>query len=138
MCGLITPWNYPLLPTAWKVAPALAAGNTFVLKPSELTPHTAIHLLRLLAEAGLPPGAGNLVLGAGLEAGAPLGDHPDVDLVSFTGGVQTGRRLMAAVAGTVKKVALELGGENPDIVFADAGFGAAVDMALTAVFPHSV
>jgi betaine-aldehyde dehydrogenase len=137
VCGLITPWNYPLLQTAWKVAPALAAGNTFVLKPSELTPHTAIHLVRLLAEAGLPPGAGNLVLGAGPEAGAPLGDHPDVDLVSFTGGLETGRRLMAAAAGTVKKVALELGGKNPNIVFADAGFEAAVDMALTAVFLHS-
>ncbi|MFH9085129.1 aldehyde dehydrogenase family protein [Streptomyces sp. NPDC017673] len=137
VCALITPWNYPLLQTAWKVAPALAAGNTFVLKPSELTPHTAIHLVRLLAEAGLPPGVANLVLGAGPEAGAPLGDHPDVDLVSFTGGLQTGRRLMAAAAGTVKKVALELGGKNPNIVFADADFEAAVDMALTAVFLHS-
>ncbi|MGW0819040.1 aldehyde dehydrogenase family protein [Streptomyces viridiviolaceus] len=137
VCALITPWNYPLLQTAWKVAPALAAGNTFVLKPSELTPHTAIHLMRILAEAGLPPGAGNLVLGAGPEAGAPLADHPDVDLVSFTGGLETGRRLMAAAAGTVKKVALELGGKNPNIVFADADFEAAVDMALTAVFLHS-
>ncbi|PBD00639.1 betaine-aldehyde dehydrogenase [Streptomyces sp. Ag82_O1-15] len=137
VCALITPWNYPLLQTAWKVAPALAAGNTFVLKPSELTPHTAIHLMRLLEEAGLPPGVANLVLGAGPEAGAPLGDHPDVDLVSFTGGLQTGRRLMAAAAGTVKKVALELGGKNPNIVFADTDFETAVDMALTAVFLHS-
>jgi betaine-aldehyde dehydrogenase len=137
VCALITPWNYPLLQTAWKVAPALAAGDTFVLKPSELTPHTAIHLMRLLTEAGLPPGVANLVLGAGPEAGAPLADHPDVDLVSFTGGLQTGRGLMAAAAGTVKKVALELGGKNPNIVFADAAFEAAVDMALTAVFLHS-
>ncbi|MFE6285492.1 aldehyde dehydrogenase family protein [Streptomyces sp. NPDC057877] len=137
VCALITPWNYPLLQTAWKVAPALAAGNTFVLKPSELTPHTAIHLMRLLEEAGLPPGVGNLILGAGPEAGAPLGEHPDVDLVSFTGGLHTGRRLMAAAAGTVKKVALELGGKNPNVVFADADFEAAVDMALTAVFLHS-
>ncbi|MFE9353631.1 aldehyde dehydrogenase family protein [Streptomyces olivaceoviridis] len=137
VCALITPWNYPVLQTAWKVAPALAAGNTFVLKPSELTPHTAIHLVRLLAEAGLPPGVANLVLGAGPEAGAPLADHPDVDLVSFTGGLHTGRRLMAAAAGTVKRVALELGGKNPNIVFADADFEAAVDMALTAVFLHS-
>lgn len=137
VCALITPWNYPLLQTAWKVAPALAAGNTFVLKPSELTPHTAIHLMRLLAEAGLPGGAANLVLGAGPEAGAPLADHPDVDLLSFTGGLQTGRRLMVAAAGTVKKVALELGGKNPNIVFADADFETAVDMALTAVFLHS-
>lgn len=137
VCALITPWNYPLLQTAWKVAPALAAGTTFVLKPSELTPHTAIHLMRLLEEAGLPPGVANLILGAGPEAGAPLGDHPGVDLISFTGGLQTGRRLMAAAAGTVKKVALELGGKNPNIVFADADFEAAVDMALTAVFLHS-
>ncbi|MCX5009870.1 aldehyde dehydrogenase family protein [Streptomyces sp. NBC_00555] len=137
VCALITPWNYPLLQTAWKVAPALAAGNTFVLKPSELTPHTAIHLMRLLAEAGLPGGAANLVLGAGPEAGAPLADHPDVDLLSFTGGLKTGRRLMVAAAGTVKKVALELGGKNPNIVFADADFETAVDMALTAVFLHS-
>ncbi|WP_405610279.1 aldehyde dehydrogenase family protein [Streptomyces sp. NBC_00076] len=137
VCALITPWNYPLLQTAWKVAPALAAGNTFVLKPSELTPHTAIHLTRLLAEAGLPPGVANLVLGAGPQAGAPLADHPGVDLVSFTGGLQTGRGLMAAAAGTVKKVALELGGKNPNIVFADADFETAVDMALTAVFLHS-
>ncbi|MFJ2264311.1 aldehyde dehydrogenase family protein [Streptomyces sp. NPDC087844] len=137
VCALITPWNYPLLQTAWKVAPALAAGNTFVLKPSELTPHTAIHLMRLLEEAGVPAGVANLILGAGPEAGAPLGDHPDVDLVSFTGGLRTGRGLMAAAAGTVKKVALELGGKNPNIVFADADFETAVDMALTAVFLHS-
>lgn len=137
VCALITPWNYPLLQTSWKVAPALAAGNTFVLKPSELTPHTALHLVRLLAEAGVPDGVANLILGAGPEAGAPLADHPDVDLVSFTGGLATGRRLMAAAAGTVKKVALELGGKNPNIVFADADFDAAVDMALTAVFVHS-
>ncbi|MFM9552769.1 MULTISPECIES: aldehyde dehydrogenase family protein [Streptomyces] len=137
VCALITPWNYPLLQTAWKVAPALAAGNTFVLKPSELTPHTAIHLMRLLAEAGVPEGVANLVLGAGPEAGAPLSDHPDVDLVSFTGGLQTGRRLMANAAASVKKVALELGGKNPNIVFADADFDTAVDMALTAVFLHS-
>ncbi|MGW7042612.1 aldehyde dehydrogenase family protein [Streptomyces avermitilis] len=137
VCALITPWNYPLLQTAWKVAPALAAGNSFVLKPSELTPHTAIHLMRLLQEAEVPPGVANLVLGAGPEAGAPLADHPDVDLVSFTGGLHTGRRLMAAAAGTVKKVALELGGKNPNIVFADADFDTAVDMALTAVFLHS-
>ncbi|MEU9119805.1 aldehyde dehydrogenase family protein [Streptomyces sp. NPDC048506] len=137
VCALITPWNYPLLQTAWKVAPALAAGNAFVLKPSELTPHTAVALVRLLQEAGLPDGVANLVLGAGPEVGAPLADHPDVDLVSFTGGLATGRRIMAAAAGTVKRVALELGGKNPNIVFADADFEAAVDHALTAVFLHS-
>ena len=113
VCGLISPWNYPLLQVSWKVAPCLAAGNTFVLKPSELTPHTAIHLMRLLEEAGLPAGVGNLVLGAGADAGAPLATDPRVDLVSFTGGLVTGKRIMVAAAETVKKVALELGGKNP-------------------------
>ena len=137
VCGLITPWNYPLLQVSWKVAPCLAAGNTFVLKPSELTPHTAVHLMRLLDEAGLPAGVGNLVLGAGPGAGAPLSEDPRVDLVSFTGGLATGRRIMATAAGTVKKVALELGGKNPNIVFADADLEVAIDFALTAVFLHS-
>ena len=137
VCGLITPWNYPLLQASWKVAPALAAGNTFVLKPSELTPSTSIILMRILQECGLPTGVGNLVLGAGATAGAPLCEHPDIDLVSFTGGLVTGRRVMAAAAATVKKVALELGGKNPNIVFADADRAAALDNALTAVFLHS-
>ncbi|MEV2254207.1 aldehyde dehydrogenase family protein [Streptomyces sp. NPDC050147] len=137
VCALITPWNYPLLQTAWKVAPALGAGNTFVLKPSELTPHTAIILMRLLTEAGLPGGAANLILGAGPTAGAPLTEDPRVDMVSFTGGLATGRRIMAAAAPTVKKVALELGGKNPNIVFADADFETAVDHALMAIFLHS-
>ncbi len=137
VCGLITPWNYPLLQVSWKVAPCLAAGNTFVLKPSELTPHSAIHLMKLLEEAGLPAGVGNLVLGTGPEAGAPLSSDPRVDLVSFTGGLETGRRIMATAAGTVKKVALELGGKNPNIVFADADLEVALDFALTAVFLHS-
>ncbi len=137
VCGLVTPWNYPLLQVSWKVAPCLAAGNTFVLKPSELTPHTAIHLMRLLEEAGLPAGVGNLVLGAGPDAGAPLSTDPRVDLVSFTGGLATGKAIMAAAAGTVKKVALELGGKNPNIVFADADLTVALDYALTAVFLHS-
>ncbi|WP_327590421.1 aldehyde dehydrogenase family protein [Nonomuraea sp. NBC_00507] len=137
VCALITPWNYPLLQATWKVAPALAAGNTFVLKPSELTPSTSILLMRALEEAGLPAGVANLVLGAGPEAGAPLAEHPAVDLVSFTGGVATGRRIMAAAAPTVKRVALELGGKNPNIVFADADVETAIDFALTAVFLHS-
>ncbi|HEX3929797.1 MAG TPA: aldehyde dehydrogenase family protein [Nocardioides sp.] len=137
VCGLIAPWNYPLLQASWKVAPCLAAGNTFVLKPSELTPHTSIHLMRLLEEAGLPAGVGNLVLGAGPAAGAPLASDPRVDLVSFTGGVQTGRGIMATAAQTVKRVALELGGKNPNIVFADADIDVALDYALTAVFLHS-
>jgi betaine-aldehyde dehydrogenase len=137
VCGLITPWNYPLLQVAWKVAPCLAAGNTFVLKPSEITPHTAIHLMRVLEEAGLPAGVANLVLGEGPTAGAPLSEDPRVDLVSFTGGLATGKRIMAAASGTVKRVALELGGKNPNIVFADADYDTALDFALTAVFLHS-
>ncbi|HET7327069.1 MAG TPA: aldehyde dehydrogenase family protein [Nocardioidaceae bacterium] len=137
VCGLITPWNYPLLQTSWKVAPALAAGNTFVLKPSELTPSTSILLMQYLTEAGVPAGVANLVLGQGAEVGAPLSEDPRVDLVSFTGGVQTGRTIMAAAAGTVKKIALELGGKNPNVVFADADREAAVDFALTAVFLDS-
>ncbi|MEU5025502.1 aldehyde dehydrogenase family protein [Streptomyces milbemycinicus] len=137
VCVLITPWNYPLLQTSWKVAPALAAGDTFVLKPSELTPHSAIGLMRLLAEAGLPAGTANLVLGTGATVGAPLTTDERVDMVSFTGGVPTGRWIMAAAAPTVKKLALELGGKNPNVVFADAEFDSAVDHALTAVFLHS-
>jgi betaine-aldehyde dehydrogenase len=137
VCSLITPWNYPLLQTSWKVAPALAAGNTFVLKPSELTPHTSIWLMRVLTEEGLPPGAANLVLGAGAAVGPTLTGHEDVDLVSFTGGLVTGRAIMAAAAPTVKRVALELGGKNPNVVFADADLPAAIDNALTAVFLDS-
>ncbi|MEX5299235.1 aldehyde dehydrogenase family protein [Kocuria sp. CPCC 205292] len=137
VCGMITPWNYPLLQAAWKIAPAIAAGCTFVLKPAELTPHTAVLMMDVLQEVGLPDGVANLVTGAGAEAGAPLASHPDVDLVSFTGGVVTGRSIAAAAAPTVKKVALELGGKNPNVVFADADFDAAVDNALNGAFVHS-
>ena len=137
VCALITPWNYPLLQASWKVAPALLAGNTFILKPSELTPSTAILLMHALAEAGLPPGVANLVLGAGAAVGDPLSTDPRVDLVSFTGSGPTGKRIMAQAAQTVKKVALELGGKNPNVVFDDADFDAALDLALTAVFLHS-
>ncbi|MBC7631176.1 aldehyde dehydrogenase family protein [Aeromicrobium sp.] len=137
VCALISPWNYPLLQTSWKVAPALAAGNTFILKPSELSPSTSVLLMDTLTEAGVPAGVANLVLGAGPAAGAPLTEHTDVDLVSFTGGLATGRVIMATAAATVKKVALELGGKNPNIVFADADLETALDFALTAVFLHS-
>ncbi|MDH6142750.1 betaine-aldehyde dehydrogenase [Kitasatospora sp. GP30] len=140
VCALITPWNYPLLQICWKLAPALVAGNTVVAKPSELTPMTTIRLFRLLQEqleqAGAPSGTANLVLGGGA-VGAALAEHPEVDLVSFTGGLATGRSVMRAAADTVKKVALELGGKNPNIVFADADLDAAVDFALTAAFLHS-
>jgi betaine-aldehyde dehydrogenase len=137
VCALITPWNYPLLQLSWKVAPALAAGNTVVIKPSEVTPLSSIKLVRLLEEAGAPRGVVNLVLGDGPSVGAPLVSHPEVDMVSFTGGLSTGQSIIRASADTVKKVAVELGGKNPNIVFADADQEAALDYALTAVFLHS-
>ncbi|ABK05119.1 aldehyde dehydrogenase (acceptor) [Arthrobacter sp. FB24] len=137
VCALIAPWNYPLLQAAWKIAPALAAGCSFVLKPSELTPHTAILMMQVLEELGLPCGVANLVLGDGKTVGSVLSGNPDVDLVSFTGGLETGKTIAASAAATVKKVALELGGKNPNIIFADADFDAALDNALNAAFVHS-
>jgi betaine-aldehyde dehydrogenase len=135
--GLIGPWNYPLLQLSWKIAPALAAGCTAVMKPAQLTPLTAIHLTRLLEEAGTPRGVVNLVLGPGERVGQALAASPDVDLVSLTGGLDAGRALVRASAVNVKKVALELGGKSPNIIFADADFETAVDNALTAAFTHS-
>ncbi len=137
VCGLIGPWNYPLLQMAWKIAPALAAGNAAVMKPAQVTPLTAIHLTRLLEEAGTPPGVVNLVLGPGERVGQALGDSPDVDLISLTGGLDAGRSLMRGAAINVKRVALELGGKSPNIVFADADFETVVDNAVTAAFVHS-
>lgn len=142
VCALITPWNYPLLQISWKVAPALAAGNTVVIKPSEVTPLSTIALVRLFEEAGTPRGVVNLVLGGGPRVGTPLVESPEVDMVSFTGGLATGRAILRGAADTVKRVAVELGGKNPNIVFADsadtdAGFETVVDNALTAVFLHS-
>lgn len=137
VCVLITPWNFPLLQTAWKVAPALAAGNTFILKPSELTPQTAMWLVKTLEEEGLPAGVANLLTGSGAEVGPTLTESEDVDMVSFTGGLVTGRSIMASAAGTVKRVALELGGKNPNVIFADANMDAAIDNALTAIFLDS-
>jgi len=137
VCALIAPWNYPMLQMSWKLAPALAAGNTVVCKPSEVTPLSTVHMVRLVAEAGAPDGVVNLLLGDGAVVGAAMVEHPDVDLVSFTGGLATGRRIMAMAAPDVKRVALELGGKNPNVVFADADFDTAVDYALTAAFLHS-
>lgn len=137
VCVLITPWNYPLLQASWKIAPALAAGNTIVVKPSEVTPLTTVKLVELIERAGAPAGVVNLVLGAGPAVGPVLTGAPEVDLVSFTGGLATGQTIMRAAADTVKKIALELGGKNPNIVFADASFEAAVDHALTGVFLHA-
>jgi betaine-aldehyde dehydrogenase len=137
VCALIGPWNYPLLQLSWKIAPALAAGNTAVMKPAQVTPLTAIHLTRLLEEAGTPRGVVNLVLGPGGRVGQALADSPDVDLISLTGGLEAGRALLRGAAVNVKRVALELGGKSPNIVFADADFETAVDNALTAAFTHS-
>ena len=137
VCSQICPWNYPLLQASWKVAPALAAGCTMVLKPSEITPMTTIRLAELAVQAGVPDGVFNLVLGPGPSVGAELAENPDVDMVSFTGGLLTGRRIMRAAADTVKRVALELGGKNPHIIFADANLDAAVDAALNGVFFHA-
>jgi betaine-aldehyde dehydrogenase len=137
VCGLIGPWNYPLLQMSWKIAPALAAGNTIVMKPAQVTPLSAIHLTRLLEEVGFPSGVVNLVLGSGGRVGQALADSPDIDLVSLTGGLEAGRALLRGAAVNIKKVALELGGKSPNIVFADADFETAVDNALAAAFTHS-
>jgi betaine-aldehyde dehydrogenase len=137
VCGLIGPWNYPLLQISWKVAPALAAGDTMIIKPASLTPLTTIILVELLEEAGVPKGVVNLVLGPGGRVGEALAASPDVDMVSMTGGIEAGRRILAAAAGNVKRVALELGGKSPNIVFADADFDAALDNALAGAFAHS-
>ena len=137
VCGQISPWNYPLLQASWKMAPALAAGCTIVMKPSEITPLTTIKITELAEEAGYPKGVVNLVLGAGSEVGAELSESMDVDLISFTGGIDTGKRIIKAASGNVKKIALELGGKNPNIVFDDADFDTALDYALNGVFFHA-
>ncbi|BBD10044.1 aldehyde dehydrogenase family protein [Desulfovibrio ferrophilus] len=137
VCGQISPWNYPLLQASWKMAPALAAGCTIIMKPSEITPLTTIRITELAQEVGFPPGVVNLVLGAGHPVGAELAESLDVDLISFTGGIETGRKIMQAASGNAKKIALELGGKNPHIVFADADIETAVDYALNAVFFHA-
>lgn len=136
VCGQIIPWNYPLLMAAWKMAPALAAGNTVVFKPAEITPLTAIRLFELLEPLGLPPGVANLVLGAGETVGARIAEHPDIDKVAFTGGTDTGRRIMKAAAGNLKNISLELGGKSPCVVFADTDIDVAVDWALFAIFAN--
>src|SRR5699024_12034436 len=112
VCGQITPWNYPLLHASWKLAPALVAGNTLVMKPSEITPLTTIKTFELMEEAGVPAGVVNLVLGEGATVGSELSTNEDVDLISFTGGIETGRKIMQAATSNIKKVSLELGGKN--------------------------
>lgn len=137
VCGLIVPWNYPLLMSIWKIAPALAAGNTIVFKPSEVTPVTPKKLFEIFEEVGLPQGVANMVMGAGPVVGNEIAANPDIDMVSFTGGTKTGKHIMKTAADTMKKVSLELGGKSPNIIFADADFETAVDYALFGIYAGS-
>ncbi|MEW6477606.1 MAG: aldehyde dehydrogenase family protein [Actinomycetota bacterium] len=132
--GQIIPWNFPLLMASWKLGPALATGNTVVLKPAEQTPLTALLLGELTLEAGFPPGVVNIITGFGSTAGAPLASHPDVDKVAFTGSTEVGKLILQAAAGNLKKVSLELGGKSPNVVFADADVEQAVPGAILASF----
>lgn len=137
VCGLITPWNYPLLMATWKLAPALAAGNTIVLKPSEETPLSALYLADLALEVGIPPGVLNVVPGFGHDAGAALAAHPDVAKIGFTGSTATGRKIVEASAGNLKKVSLELGGKAANIIFDDADLDKAIAGAFWANFGNN-
>jgi len=132
--GQIIPWNFPLLMAAWKIAPALACGNTIVLKPAEQTPLSALRLGEICQEAGLPDGVLNIVPGYGPTAGAALAEHMDVDKIAFTGGSATGRIIMQAASKNLKRISLELGGKSPNIVFADSDIDSAVDGAMTGIF----
>jgi len=132
--GQIIPWNFPILLAAWKVAPALAAGNTIVLKPAEQTPLTALRLAGIAEEAGLPPGVLNVVTGFGPTAGAALVNHPGVDKIAFTGSTAVGQEIMRRAAGSLKRLTLELGGKSPNIVFADADLDLAVRGASNGIF----
>jgi betaine-aldehyde dehydrogenase len=135
--GLIVPWNFPLTIAAWKMGPALAAGNTIVLKPAELTPLTALRFAELAVEAGLPEGVLNVVVGPGSVCGARLVAHPGVAKIAFTGSTEVGRSIAAGAAQTIKRVTLELGGKSPNIVFADADLAAAAASAPGAVFGNA-
>lgn len=135
--GLITPWNFPLAIASWKMAPALAAGNTIVLKPAELTPLTAMRFAELALEAGIPPGVVNVVVGPGRTCGQRLVEHPDIAKIAFTGSTEVGSSIAAEAAGTIKRVTLELGGKSANIVFADADVRAAALAAPGAVFDNA-
>lgn len=137
VCSQIIPWNFPLLMAAWKVAPALAAGNTVVLKPASATPLTALLLGQICLEAGIPAGVMNVITGPGKELGETLTTHPLVEKVAFTGETETGREIMRSAAGTIKKVTLELGGKSPNIVFPDADLDEAVNGSLFAIFTNA-
>ncbi len=132
--GAITPWNFPLLQAMWKIAPALALGNTLVLKPASATPLTSLLFAELLTQAGLPPGAFNVLPGPGAVIGAAMAEHPGIDKISFTGETETGKAILRAAAGTVKRVSMELGGKSPNVVFADADLEAAAKGAINAIF----
>ena len=132
--GQIVPWNFPLMFTSWKMAPALAAGNCIVIKPAELTPLSTIRIAGMMREAGLPAGVVNVVPGYGMTAGRRIAEHPDVAKIAFTGSTATGRRIVQASAGNLKKVQLELGGKGPNIVFEDAHVPAAVGGSAWAIF----
>ena len=133
VAGQIIPWNFPLLMAAWKIAPALACGNTVVLKPAETTPLTALKLAEVIREAGLPPGVVNIVTGAG-DTGAAIVNHPGVDKIAFTGSTEVGRIIQRALAGTGKKYTLELGGKAANIIFADAAIDQAVEGIVNGIF----
>jgi betaine-aldehyde dehydrogenase len=135
--GLIVPWNFPLTIAAWKLGPALAAGNTVVLKPAELTPLSALRFAEIAVEAGLPRGVVNVVAGPGSTVGRRLVEHPDVAKIAFTGSTEVGRGIAAAAAPQIKRVTLELGGKSPNIVFADADLAAAAASAPAAVFGNA-
>lgn len=136
VAGLISPWNLPLYLLSWKIAPAIASGNTCVAKPSELTPLTAHRLAELSLEAGVPPGVMNIVHGYGAKAGAAICEHPDVPLISFTGGTVTGARVAATAAPMFKKLSLELGGKNPNLIFADADLDEAIATSIHSSFAN--
>src|SRR6202167_4886923 len=137
VCGQIIPWNFPLLMASWKIAPALACGNTVILKPAEQTPLTALRLGELILEAGLPEGVVNIVTGFGPGAGSSIAEHPDVDKVAFTGSTEVGKLILKASAGNLKRVSLELGGKSPNIIFRDSDLDAAVQSATRGVFFNS-
>lgn len=137
VCGLITPWNYPTLMIAWKLAPALAAGNTIVLKPAEQTPLSALYLADLALKVGFPAGVLNVVPGLGRDAGAALAAHPGVDKVGFTGSTETGRRIVESSIGNLKKVSLELGGKAANILFSDANLDKAIAGSFWALFGNN-
>lgn len=134
VCGQIVPWNYPCLMAVWKLAPALAAGNSIVFKPSTVTPLSAIRLFELFEEVGLPKGCVNLVLGSGATVGQEMAESVDVDMITFTGSTQVGQSIAHAAVANLKKVGLELGGKSPNVIFADADLEGAVEWAMVGVF----